>query len=283
MAARILLLLLAAGAVTSAILIGVRGRGGGAPSVTYVCPMHPDVRAASPGTCPVCSMALEPVARDPAASSAHSSPAAGMADTAAMDNVRTHQIIDFVRLRSLLFDTRDLRGPAWVENDGAITAVFYNDQIAAIAAGDTGSFSLTDSPQTTFSARRTADAAVPWDQSTSRIRFRQDAVSPAKKGARLQRGQVGWLELPHKSREVLAVPASAIVQSPEGPYVLAAVGPHGFEKRPVEIGETFLKQGFAVVLSGLRVNERVVAKATFFLDADRRLGMKAANEEWVAP
>ena len=206
-----------------------------------------------------------------------------MADTAAMDNVRTHQIIDFVRLRSLLFDTRDLRGPAWVENDGAITAVFYNDQIAAIAAGDTGSFSLTDSPQTTFSARRTADAAVPWDQSTSRIRFRQDAVSPAKKGARLQRGQVGWLELPHKSREVLAVPASAIVQSPEGPYVLAAVGPHGFEKRPVEIGETFLKQGFAVVLSGLRVNERVVAKATFFLDADRRLGMKAANEEWVAP
>jgi hypothetical protein len=43
-----------------------------------------------------------------------------------------------------------------------------------------------------------------------------------------------------------------------------------FAKRPIEIGETFLRQGFAVVLSGLRVNERVVGRATFFLEADRR-------------
>ena len=70
--------------------------------------------------------------------------------------------------------------------------------------------------------------------------------------------------------QVLAVPASAVLQSPEGPYVLGWSG-HGytFEKRPIEIGETFSKQGFAVVLSGLRASERVVARATFFLDADR--------------
>jgi hypothetical protein len=205
-----------------------------------------------------------------------------MADTTAVDNVRKHRIIDFVRKRSLLFDTRELRGAARVEDDGLITAIFYNDQIDAMAAGERGTFSPTGAPQVTLGVRRTAEVAVPWDRSTSRIRFRADSMRSSRGVARLQPGGVGWLELPRKAREVLAVPASAIVQSPEGPYVLAAVGPYTFEKRPIEIGETFLKQGFAVVLSGLSVHERVVSRATFFLDADRRLGLQGGDEEWVA-
>lgn len=28
-------------------------------AITYTCPMHPDVRKASPGTCPICGMTLE--------------------------------------------------------------------------------------------------------------------------------------------------------------------------------------------------------------------------------
>jgi len=31
-----------------------------APGVTYTCPMHPQVRRAGPGACPICGMALEP-------------------------------------------------------------------------------------------------------------------------------------------------------------------------------------------------------------------------------
>ena len=88
-------------------------------------------------------------------------------------------------------------------------------------------------------------------------------------------GQVGWLKLASKSRAVLGVPVSAVLQSPEGPYVLAWKPGAQFEKRPIEIGETFSRQGFAVVLSGLRPSERVVSRATFFLDADRRLGGSA--------
>src|SRR5262245_25206346 len=30
--------------------------------VQYTCPMHPEVRAAGPGACPICGMALEPLA-----------------------------------------------------------------------------------------------------------------------------------------------------------------------------------------------------------------------------
>jgi len=72
---------------------------------------------------------------------------------------------------------------------------------------------------------------------------------------------------------VLSVAASAVLQSPEGPYVLAWSG-HGytFVKRPIQIGETFLKEGLVVVLSGLEPHDRVIARDTFFVDADRRLG-----------
>jgi Cu+-exporting ATPase len=43
----------------------IHGQGVGRPAVTvssvYICPMHPQVRRNSPGTCPICGMTLEPV------------------------------------------------------------------------------------------------------------------------------------------------------------------------------------------------------------------------------
>lgn len=276
-AARIVLLLLGAGALTAAVLIAVHGPGAADSGVYYACPMHLEVRASASGQCPICRMALERAGRDSAASSMHP---AKMADTTAMENVRKHRIIDFVYQRTLLFDARELRAPAWVENDGTVTALFYIDQIAALAADEPASFSPTQAPEIAVHMRRTADPPVRWDRSTSRIRFRLHAAGAS---ARLRPGEVGWLEAARKSRAVLAVPASAVLQSPEGPYVLAAVGNYKFEKRPIEIGETFQKQGFAVVLSGLRANDRVVSRATFFLDADRRLGLQTREEDWVAP
>jgi len=32
-----------------------------APDAVYTCPMHPEVRQAGPGACPICGMALEPL------------------------------------------------------------------------------------------------------------------------------------------------------------------------------------------------------------------------------
>ena len=260
-ASRLLLLLAALGASGAAVLIGLRDRAGMASVARYVCPMHPEVRAAAKGQCPICNMALEPMVRDAPRAQA-------LADTTAVENVRKHRIMDFVRKRSLLVPVQELRGPAFVDADGAVTATFYDDQIAVIAAGQEGAFSPADAPARSLSLRRTGDPAERWDPSTSRIRFSfgRGAGSPRP-------GQAGWVTLPRKPREVLTVPASSIVNSPEGPYVLTAAKGGGFDKRSIEIGETFVKQGFAVVLSGLQVHERVVSRATFFLDADRRLGL----------
>jgi len=103
------------------------------------------------------------------------------------------------------------------------------------------------------------------------IRFRVDDNGSTKGGSSIQAGQVGWLRIADKARAVLGISESAVLQAPEGPYVLALAGGERFEKRPIEIGETFARQGFAVVLSGLRANELVVSRATFFVDAERRL------------
>jgi hypothetical protein len=107
------------------------------------------------------------------------------------------------------------------------------------------------------------------------------AVPLDRDGTPPRAGAIGWVELAPRPRQVLAVPASALLQSPEGPYVLAWTGVgFNFERRPIEIGETFLKEGFAVVLSGLQANERVVGRATFFLEADRRAAAGGAQSGW---
>jgi hypothetical protein len=274
---------LAAGALVTAAAIIARDRMRAEPGARYACPMHSEVRSAKPGACPICGMALEPIDRDGAATSLSYRQLPGMTDVVAVENVRRHNILDFVRKRSLLFNERELRGPAWVESDGTITAVFYRDQVEALAADEPGSFSLTQMPAVTLAVRRTPAPELPWDESTSQLRFRLDDTPASVARAALHAGQVGWLELAPRPRQVLTVPASAILQSPEGPYVLAWVRGFSFEKRPIEIGETFLKEGFAVVLSGLRVNERVVARAAFFLDADRRVGSQSGEAGWISP
>jgi hypothetical protein len=234
--------------------------------------MHPEVRTAGPGECPICRMALEPIGRAAGAGAMPRGDMPGMPDMTAVDNVRKHRIIGVLRRRSLPASIRELRGAASVGADGRLEAVFYNDQIASLGADERGTFALAATPATAFAVRRTADPTIPWDRSTSHVYFRLDPTAPTGKASPLVPGQIGWIELERKARDVLTVPSSAILQSPEGPYVLAWTGGGRFEKRPIEIGETFLKQGFAVVLSGLQPHERVVSRAAFFLDADRRLG-----------
>jgi len=267
LAARLMLLVLALGALLVGWAIALRdGPDGGA---RYVCPMHPEVVSKEPSTCPICGMALEP--KDAKEAMQHG-PGSMNDDVEAVENVRKHNVIDFVRRRSLLPHSREMRGQAWLEEDGTISAVFYKDQVDVMVADDPGTFSLARSPGVTIAVRRMPDPPEAWDDSTARVRFRPE------KSSAVHAGDVGWVELARRPRDVLAVPASAILQSPEGPYVLAWTGiGYQFEKRPIQIAETFTKYGYAVVLSGLRANERVVSRAAFFLDAERRLASRAAE------
>ena len=261
---RVFLLIAAGAAVIVALGIAARGRTGDT-TIRYACPMHAEVRSASPGECPICRMALDRIGFQPAK---RYQEVDGTVDLRAIDNIKKHNVVDFVRRHALLPVLQDLRGPAWIDDDGSVLAIFYNDQIAALAPDEPATFLPGDAPAATVAVRRTTDAAVPIDRSTSRIRFQA-----AKGPARLAAGRTGWLEAAPRPRAVVGVAASAVLQSPDGPYVLAWTGhEYTFVKRPIDIGETFLKQGFAVVLSGLQPNDRVIARSTFFVDADRRMG-----------
>src|SRR6185369_546572 len=209
---RVLLLIAAAGAVVVAVTIAARGRGGDA-AVHYACPMHPEVRGAGPGECPICRMALERVGFVPGSVKPYLE-AAGTVDLRAIDNVKKHNVVDFVRRHALLPVLRELRGPAWVDDDGTIAAIFYNDQVEAMAPDETASFRASAPSAATIAARRTADAPVSRDRSTSLIRFRP--TRPLAHRASTS-AEIGWLEVAPRPRQVLGVAASAVLQSPEGP------------------------------------------------------------------
>ena len=276
-ALRVLLLAVAAVALAAALAIGLRGRGGDHAAVRYACPMHPEVRADAPGECTICRMALERVGKPGAAS--NRAAAAESADFAAVENVRRHNIVDFVRRRSLLVPARELRGPASVGPDGTVSALFYDDEIAALDEAETGLFTPTAAPQLAFRVRREPGAGERWDGSTTRSAFVSRAASTAA------RGRARWMSAGSSWRRERArcwpFPPRRSCNRPRAR--MCWPGPasgFNFEKRPIEIGETFLKQGFAVVLSGLTVNERVVGRATFFLEADRRAGDRAVDTGW---
>jgi hypothetical protein len=259
-------LLVMAGAAVGVAVLGWNDHAPGTELARYVCPMHPAVRAKVAGDCPICGMALEPLVAGDADAVARGGGMSGMPDLTAVDNIRKHRILDVIRRRSLPANIRELRAPALVAGDGDVQAIFYDDQIAAMDAGETGVLSATGDARSTFSVIRAATAGERVDRSTSRVHFRLSPGAPAPAP-----GLTGWLVLAPKVREVLTVPASALLQSPRGTYVLVWAGADRFDKREIEIGETFLKQGFAVVRSGLQLHDRVVSRAAFFLDAERRL------------
>ena len=78
---------------------------------------------------------------------------------------------------------------------------------------------------------------------------------------------------------VLAVPASAVIDSGQRQVVLVAKGEGRFEPRPVKVGQR--GDGYIEVLEGLAKGEEVVTSATFLIDAESNL--KAALQSFAHP
>jgi hypothetical protein len=258
-----LILLLVAGLATASAFVLSRARDRvmqSSPEERYVCPMHPEVDSSTPGECPICRMALEPVRTSQRGASASAeSPGFSLAESA---NLEDYRIVGAAKRRVFALQ---VRAPAWLEDGGRVTAVLYHDQLAGLLPGERGSFHPAAAPARGIDVRLTAEPPAPWDSSTSRIHFHLGPGAPA-----LETGAAGWVTLVGRPREQLVVPSSAVLYSPEGPYVLVA-GADGrtFRKRRVEIGRVY--GGFATVPSGLRDQEAIVVAGAFFLDAERRL------------
>ena len=237
---------LAAGAVA---LVGLRSLEP-APTTSYSCPMHPDVRRSAPGDCPLCGMALVSRSPDPPAHEASGAPELPAGSV---------QVVT----RRILTERRSV--PAYVDAAGQVQALVPEEEVPHLGTGEPADFRPGGGARS-LPVRRTASSAVPHDAETWRAGF-----EVARPGARLVPGTVGWLALGERPRPSLLVPSSAVLHSPEGPAVLVAVrGGTVVERRPVRLGQA--PEGLAVLLSGVEENERVVVRGAFFLDAERRLG-----------
>jgi hypothetical protein len=235
-----------------AVAVAFRGAGT-APSqgLLYSCPMHPEVRSERASDCPVCGMALQalqPEALAPAPENLADSPASRSYVKPAVQHVFSQAI----------------EAPAWLDEQGLVQALFYNDELAALTEQRQPSarFGL-GGPLLALSL--TPEPPVAWDEATSRVTFQFRGPG----GARPRPKSVGRVLLPAARRASLVVPDDALLELDDGPYVLVrGADSGGFEKRPLRIGKT--QYDMVTVVSGLSGHEPVVVRNTFLLDAERR-------------
>jgi hypothetical protein len=151
-ATRLLLVAIAAGALVVAVVARRVSRTPAAAAASaqpsFVCPMHPEVTSSSPGDCPICRMALEPIANVAQVETA-TEPAALQLATVSKE-LRAFDAVSRVKR----FDTsQEMRFAAWAESRETGIALVYKDQAKLLVAGEEGQFSSLNGPGATSAVR----------------------------------------------------------------------------------------------------------------------------------
>jgi hypothetical protein len=268
-AARLGLLLLVALAAVWALVLG-QGQAAG----HYVCPMHPEVAARAPGQCPVCGMALEQREVAPP----------GMLNQAGEADARPIQAAGFLSYGPAPVHRRPLtanaESPAWLDAQGGVTALLFEDELRDLGRKAHGSFFAARFPGAALAVERAEDPPIHWRGSMWRVSFRFRAGAPPR-GLRV--GATGWLEWPSPGRQSLVVLSSAVLQARAGPHLLvSSPDQRSYRSQPIATGR--LVSGYTVVVSGARERDLVFGLNAFSLDAQAQLqAQRRAAAERIEP
>ena len=133
----------------------------------------------------------------------------------------------------------------------------------AITPGARARLTIPTRPE--FSRELTVDLVYPeLDTEARSFRVRLTVDDPT-----LRAGEYGLVDFALPARHVLAVPRDALVATGSATHVFVDRGGGRLEPRHVEVGDVFDEQ--VEIRSGLTADERVVAGATFLVDAESRL------------
>jgi len=241
---RVALLLAAAAAVAGGLMLGRRPAPGPvAADAPFFCPMHRQVRAAAPGSCPICGMALTLLASGPPPE-------------------LTPYAVRAVRKQVIV---QPIRAPARVDGARLITALLHRDELAVLAPDEKGTFTPAAVGRAPLPVQRRMAEPRPWDADTFEVSFELAGGAPDAEPA-----GAGTIAFAARRREEIKVPETAVLQSADGVHVLVASGDERtFHRRPVRIGR--IAFGDVVITEGLALGDRVATRRVFYLDAERRL------------
>lgn len=154
----------------------------------------------------------------------------------------------------------------WVE------AQVAESDLTAVAVGMTASITLPNTPIRPFEGR--VSFVYPYlDGATRTGRVRIELANPRLE---LKPEMFANVELRVAGREVLAVPAEAVLHAGERDFVFVDLGQGRLQPRRVELGATF---GESVeVRSGIEEGEIIVTSGNFLIAAESRL--QQALEQW---
>ena len=271
----------------AAVLVKSRRAAVTGPRAAFGCPMHPGVVADGPGACPICAMALEPRAgragkrgTELAAEAARDRPFAsadGASVTLPGREARSHESATEsmwpLDLAEQVFEL-----PGLVGAGGDIEALLPRDEAAIVTAGGARVARLpVRGPEVELTAAAGSERGIgdtrgapPDGKTWVHLRATGPAHAAADVEGELAGGTVVRVRYTLPRRHELAVNTGALLESPDGPFVLVASNDgRTFTVRHVQLGRVF--PGFAVVLAGVAASEQVAPMGTFFLDAERRL------------
>jgi RND family efflux transporter MFP subunit len=158
----------------------------------------------------------------------------------------------------MLYQIADLSS-VWV-----IADVFEQD-IGRVRTGQRATLRFDAYPGQAFEGRVT----YVYPTLKAETRTAQLRIELANPGGRLKPAMYAQAELPTAGGPVLAVPASAVIDSGTRRVVLIDQGEGRFEPREVKLGAR--GDEYAEVVDGLKEGERVVVAANFLIDAESNL------------
>jgi hypothetical protein len=248
---RVALLLAATTALAGAVVLArARARQVEGARQVHACPMHPEVKSAGPGSCPVCGMALVLAATGRETGQGGGS---GLRFQLASPLQVPEAALGTT---SELTISREIAAPARIDGHArlagrVVVAVLYVDEVAALPSGQIGRFRLTPrgspAPAGAWTVRLDAASVSPWDQATVETRW---TTLDGQRGARLPpEGETGQLELILGDRSSRVVPEQAVIAGPTGPLLLLVGNDRRtIEGRPISAGRVFF--GLRTVLPG---------------------------------